>query len=371
MKLFAQTHVWAGGTTSSPRPAASLVAIAVVLFVVGLVIGLLVPSPLAPAQTVTVPVTVTTQAPPPKLVLALLVSNLGNPYFVELRDGALRAVEELKAKGVSVELVVHDAKDDPSLQISQIEAVAGAKVSAILINPVHMEAVQPALRRAVGAGVPVITTDRDVADRALRVVFIGTDNVMGAEQAARELIRALEASGKPAPWRVVILNGIPGTTAAEDRKKGFHNVLDPLVAQGKIVIVAEEVAHFRRDLGLSVTESVLAKGRFDALIAANDEMALGAIQAIEGAGLRPGVDIIVVGYDAIPDAVEAVRAGKMFATIAQSPFLQGYWTVYAALYVCYFGWKPVHDWIPTPTVVVTRANVDTFSVEVASPKPLP
>ncbi len=356
---------------SAPKPSPTLIGIAVILFIAGLVVGLLIPSPLAPTQTVTVPVTVTTQAPPPRLVLALLVSNLGNPYFVALRDGAVRAVEELRAKGVPVELVVHDAKDDPSLQISQIEAVVGARVSAVLINPVHMEAVQPALRRAVELGIPVVTTDRDVVERALRVAFIGTDNVMGAEQAARELIRALEASGKPAPWRVVILNGIPGTTAAEDRKKGFHNVLDPLVKQGKVVIVAEEVAHFRRDLGLSVTESILARGRFDALIAANDEMALGAIQAIEGAGLRPGADIIVVGYDAIPDAVEAVRAGKMFATIAQSPFLQGYWAVYAALYVCYFGWKPVADWIPTPTVVVTRTNVDTFSAEVASPKPLP
>ncbi|MEM0196567.1 MAG: substrate-binding domain-containing protein [Sulfolobales archaeon] len=356
------------------KPMVPIVAVA--LFVVGLVIGIMIPSPLAPVtpeRTVTIPsyVTITTQAPPPKLTLALLVSNLGNPYFVALRDGASKAVEELRQKGVSIDLVVHDAKDDPSLQVSQIEAVVGARVSAILINPVHMEAVQPALRKAVDAGIPVITTDRDVADRTLRVVFIGTDNVKGAEQAAQELVRALEKSGKPTPWKVVILNGIPGTTAAEDRKKGFHNVLDSLVAQGKVVIVAEEVANFRRDQGLSVTESILAKGRFDALIAANDEMALGAIQAIEGAGLKPGVDIIVVGYDAIPDAVDAVRAGKMYATIAQSPFLQGYWAVYAAFYRCYFSWKPAQDWIPTPTVVVTKANVDTFSTEVASPKPLP
>lgn len=353
---------------------ATLPIIAVVLFIVGLVIGIFIPSPLAPTPTAaptTVTVVSTVPAAPAKLTLALLVSNLGNPYFVALRDGALKAAEELKAKGVSVELLVYDAKDDPALQSSQIETVVGMKVSAILINPVHMEAVQPALEKAVKAGIPVITTDRDVANPALRVVFIGTDNVKGAEQAAQELVKALQASGKPKPWRVVILNGIPGTTAAEDRKKGFHNVLDPLVRDGSVVIVAEEVANFRRDQGLSVTESILAKGRFDALIAANDEMALGAIQAIEGAGLKPGVDVIVVGYDAIPDAVETVRAGKMYATIAQSPFLQGYWAVYAAFYRCYFNWKPQVDWIPTPTVVVTKANVDTFAVEVASPKPLP
>ncbi len=306
---------------------------------------------------------------PKKIKLGLFISNLGNPYFVALKDGAEAAVKELKNKGIEVEMIVYDAKDDPSLQVSQIETATG--ISAVLVNPVHKEAIQPALRKVIEVGIPVVTTDRDVADPTLRLVFIGTDNVKGAEQAAEALIKALQESGKPQPWRVVILNGIPGTTAAEDRKKGFHNVLDPLVGQGKVVIVAEEIANFRRDQGLSVMESILAKEKVDAVIAANDEMALGAIQAIEGAGLKPGVDVIVVGYDAIPDAVEAVRQGKMYATIAQSPFLQGYWAVYAAYYHITQGWKPAEDWIPTPTVVVTKANADTFQVEVASPKPLP
>ncbi len=310
-------------------------------------------------------------AAPKKIKLALFISNLGNPYFVALRDGAKVAVDELKNKGVDIEMTVYDAKDDPSLQVSQIETAVGEGVSAILVNPVHKEAIQPALSKAKDEGIPVITTDRDVADPSLRLVFIGTDNVKGAEQAAQALIEALEKSGKPTPWKVVILNGIPGTTAAEDRKKGFHNVLDPLVDEGKVVIVAEEVANFRRDQGLSVMESILARETVDAVIAANDEMALGAIQAIEGAGLTPGKDVIVVGYDAIPDAVEAVKAGKMYATIAQSPFLQGYWAVYAAYYHITKGWEPETDWIPTPTVVVTKENAETFAEEVASPKPLP
>lgn len=306
---------------------------------------------------------------PRAIKLGLFISNLGNPYFVALRDGAEAAVMEIEVPGGSIEMVVHDAKDDPSLQVSQIETATG--ISAVLVNPVHKEAIQPALERVIEAGVPVITTDRDVANPSLRLVFIGTDNVAGAEQAARSLVEALERSGKEPPWRVVILNGIPGTTAAEDRRRGFRNVLDALVGEGRVVIVAEEVANFRRDQGLSVMESILAREEVDAVIAANDEMALGAIQAIEGAGLRPGVDVIIVGYDAIPDAVDAVREGKMYATIAQSPFLQGYWAVYAAYYHLTKGWRPETDWIPTPTVVVTRANVDTFQSEVASPRPLP
>jgi len=309
---------------------------------------------------------------PSKITIGLFISNLGNPYFVALRDGAQKAVDELKAKGVNIEMKVYDAKDDPNQQITQIETAIGEGISAIVVNPVHVEAIQPALQKAKDAGIPVITTDRDVADHSLRIVFIGTDNVKGAEEGAKALIKALEESGKPTPWKVVILNGIPGTTAAEDRKKGFHNILDQYVSQGKVQIVAEEVANFRRDEGLSKMESILAAHPdIDAVIAANDEMALGAIQAIEGAGLTPGKDVIVVGYDAIPDAVQAIKEGKMYATIAQSPFLQGYWGVYAAYYVITKDWKPSEDWIKTPVVVVTKENVETFESQVKTPQPLP
>ena len=308
---------------------------------------------------------------PSGIKVGLFISNLGNPYFALLRDGAQAAVTELKNKGVNIEMVVYDAKDDPSLQSNQIETAVGQRFSALVVNPTDIQAIQPSLSKAKSAGIPVVTTDRDVADKTLRFVFIGTDNVKGAEQAANALIQALTESGKPTPWNVVILNGIPGTTAAIDRNKGFHNVLDPLVSQGKVVIVAEEVANFRRDEALSKMESILAAKKVDAVIAANDEMALGAIQAIKGAGLTPGKDIIVVGYDAIPDAIAAVKAGEMYATIAQSPFLQGYWGVLAAYYRVTQNWNPPADWIPTPTVVVTKTNADTFQQEVSTPKPLP
>ncbi|RLE55651.1 MAG: D-ribose ABC transporter substrate-binding protein [Thermoprotei archaeon] len=338
----------------------TLIGIVVAIIIIAVIAGVVASLYLAPAPG------------KKKLTFALLVSNLGNPYFVMLKDGAEAAVKELKAKGIEVELIVYDAKDDPDLQVRQIEEAIAKKVDALLINPVHKEAILPAVRDAVKAGIIVITTDRDIADKSLRVFFTGTDNVYGAELAVKALIEALEKSGKPKPWKIVILHGIPGTTAAEDRKKGFHNVLDPLVKKGDVKIVAEEIAYFRRDKGLEVMESILARTKeIDAVICANDEMALGAIQAIEGAGLVPGKDIIVVGYDAIPDAVEAVKAGKMYATIAQSPFLQGYWAVMGAYYIVVKGWKPPKDFIPTPVVVVTKANVGTFSEEVAKPKPLP
>lgn len=303
--------------------------------------------------------------------IGLFISNLGNPYFAMLENGSMVAVNELKSKGVNIDLVVYDAKDDPTQQTNQIETATGQGFSAFIVNPTDIQAIQPALSDAKKNGVPVVTTDRDVSDNTLRFLFVGTDNVKGAEDAAKALIQALNQSGKPQPWNVVILNGIPGTTAAIQRQQGFHNVLDPLVQQGVVKIVAEEVANFRRDEALSKMEAILASKKVDAVIAANDEMALGAIQAIKGAGLKPGSDIIVVGYDAIPDAVAAIKAGEMYATIAQSPFLQGYWAVYAVYYKLAKNWTPPSDWIKTPTVVVTISNADTFSSETATPQPLP
>lgn len=311
------------------------------------------------------------QTTPSAIRVGLFISNLGNPYFAMLRDGATTAINELKSKGVNIDITVYDAKDDPSLQSNQIETAVGQGLNALIVNPTDIQAIQPALLKAKNAKIPVVTTDRDVADKTLRFVFIGTNNVKGAEDAAKTLINALQKSGKPTPWKIVILNGIPGTTAAIDRNKGFHNILDQLATNGTVTIVAEEVANFRRDEALSKMESILAAHKVDAVIAANDEMALGAIQAIEGAGLVPGKDIIVVGYDAIPDAVAAIKAGKMYATIAQSPFLQGYWGVYAAYYRVTANWNSPSDWIPTPTVIVTKNNADTFQQETSSPRPLP
>ncbi|RLG77775.1 MAG: D-ribose ABC transporter substrate-binding protein [Thermoprotei archaeon] len=364
---------------ASKTAAIVIVVVVIVAAIAGLAAYM---STVPPAPTTTTPTTTATTptetaptattAAPGKITLALFISNLGNPYFVMMKDGAVKAIEELKSKGVNIELKVYDAKDDPSLQVNQIETAVSEGVDAILVNPVHKEAIQPALEKAKDRGIPVVTTDRDVANPELRLVFIGTDNVKGGELAAKALIKALEESGKSKPWKIVILHGIPGTTAAEDRKKGFHNVLDSYIEKGDIEVVAEEIANFRRDEALSKMESLLAKTKdVDAVICANDEMALGAIQAIEGAGLTPGKDIIVVGYDAIPDAVKAVKEGKMYATMAQSPFLQGYWAVYAAYYHIVKDWKPSADFIPTPLVVVTSENADTFQEETAKPQPLP
>jgi len=304
--------------------------------------------------------------PQAKYKFAIFISTLGNPYFVTLKDGAQTAADELNVK-----LLVYDAQNDPQLQLTQVEEAIGLQVDALLINPCDKDAIVPAIEEANDAGIPVITTDRDAAGGE-RLCFIGSDNVHGGELAAKALIEGLRAAGKPQPWKIVILNGIPGTTAAIDRKTGFHNILDAFKENGTIEEIIEEVANFDRNQGYEKMATILADNPdVVGVVAANDEMALGAIEAIEDAGKTPGTDIIVVGYDAIDDAVAAIKEGKMYATIAQSPFLQGYWAVYAAYKYLEGEWTPPQFFIPTPLLVVTSENADTFASEVKTPQPLP
>ena len=251
-----------------------------------------------------------------KYVIGLSLSTLNNPFFVTLRDGALEA-----AKVYDVDLIVVDAQDSPAKQLNDIEDLIQRRVDLIIINPTDSDAIVSAVESANEAGIPVITVDR-ASNGGKVVVHIASDNVEGGRMAARIIAQALGGKGK-----VVELVGIPGTSAARDRGKGFEEELKKYPG---LVLVAKQVANFNRAEGLTVMENILqAHPDIDAVFALNDEMALGAIEAIKEAGLLG--KIIVVGFDAIPDAVEAVKKGEMYATIAQQPFKMGYLAVEKAV----------------------------------------
>ena len=312
------------------------------------------------------------------LRFANLISNMANPFFVTMDEGAKAAAAKF-----GVEVVTYDAARDPALQTRQMEDAIAAKFDAILLNPTDVEALVPAVKKANEAGIPVFSLDRDVIGGE-RVVYIGTSNVAAAELGAYTMLGYLATSNKLRPWRIVILEGIPGASSAIEREEGFKNILSPLVEKGDIEIVADLTANFDRAQGMSVMEDILARTKdIDAVICANDEMCLGALRAIEGAGIKPGWPdgIIIVGFDAIDDAVKAVKEGKFVATIAQAPYIMGYWGVEAAYRYLTEGWQPpeiIYEptgarWIATPVVVVTKENAETF-VEIAKPEtppPLP
>ncbi len=267
--------------------------------------------------------------------IALVVSTLNNPFFVTLADGA-----KAKAKELGYDLVVLDSQNDPAKELSNVEDVLDQNVKAVLLNPVDSDAARAAVRAADNRKVPVLTLDR-TAKGAKVVSHIASDNVAGAKLAGDLIVQQLNGKGN-----VAELQGQPGTDPARDRSKGFREAVD---AAPGIKVVASQPANFDRTQGLNVMENILqAHPKIDAVFAANDEMALGAIKAIQAAGQK----IIVVGFDGTDDGIAAVKRGAMYATVAQQPALIGSLGVETADKV--IKGQPVAADIPVPLKVVTN-----------------
>ncbi|AXN38968.1 ribose ABC transporter substrate-binding protein RbsB [Peribacillus butanolivorans] len=232
------------------------------------------------------------------------ISTLNNPFFVSLKDGIEK---EAKEKGMKVTVV--DAQDDTAKQISGIEDLILQKVDILLVNPTDSSAISSAVQSANEAGIPVITIDRSSEEGDIET-FIASDNVAGGELAAEYLVKELGEDAK-----VVELEGVSGASATRERGKGFHNIADK-----QLEVLTSQTAEFDRTKGLNVMENILqGKKDIQGVFAHNDEMALGAIEAIKAAGK----DIIVVGFDGNDDALKAVENGELKATIAQQPALIG------------------------------------------------
>lgn len=234
--------------------------------------------------------------------VGLVVSTQDNPFFVTLKEGAVS-----KAKEMGHEIVVLDSQNDPSKELGNVEDLLIKGIDVLLINPTDSDAVVSAVKAANRNKVPVVTLDR-ASNGGKVVTHIASDNVAGGELAGNFIVEKLNGKNN----KVVELEGIPGTTAARDRGKGFNKA-----AQNKLDIVAKQAADFDRTKGLNVMENILqAQSEVNAVFAHNDEMALGALKAIEASDKT---DIIIVGFDATEDAVKAVKEGKLAATVAQKP----------------------------------------------------
>lgn len=233
--------------------------------------------------------------------IGLVVSTQNNPFFVTLKEGAVKKANEL-----GYELIVLDSQNDPSKELGNVEDLLVKGVDVLLINPTDSDAVVSSVRAANRSKIPVVTLDR-AANGGKVVSHVASDNVLGGEVAGNYIVEKLGGKGK-----VVELEGIPGTTAARDRGEGFNKAI-----VGKLDVVAKQAADFDRTKGLTVMENILqAQPEINAVFAHNDEMALGALKAIESSGRK---NVIVVGFDATDDAVAAVKDGKLSATVAQKP----------------------------------------------------
>ena len=272
--------------------------------------------------------------------IGLSVSTQNNPFFVSLVEGA-----EKQAAALGVKITVADAGDDAAKQTSDIEDLVASGISVLIVNPVDSDAVTGAVESAKAKGVKVISVDRAVNGVDIECQ-IASDNVLGAELATQFIVDTL---GEGAI--VAELEGVTGASAAIDRSTGFHNIAD-----SKLEVVARQTANFARAEGMSVMENMLqANPDIQAVFAANDEMALGAMEAISGAGK----DIMVMGFDATDDAIASIKAGQMAGTIAQQPALIGSTAVSNALKL--INGEEIEKSIPVEVTLVTIDNVETFA----------
>ena len=248
--------------------------------------------------------------------IALFISNLDNPYFASLAVGAQKTAELF-----GVELVVFDAKNDEAQQLSSIMKAVAEKVSCLIVNPTNTDAIIPGIELANEKNIPVITVDRKSSGGKV-ACHIESDNLKGGKMAASAMVRYLGGKGK-----IIEIEGIPGASATQERGMGFNSVMKEYPG---IKIVARETAFFDKDKARDLMLRLLKKGIcFDGVFAHNDNMILGVMEVVVSE--KYSTPKLLIGFDAIKEAVDAIKQGKLTATIAQQPETMGNLAVQGAV----------------------------------------
>ena len=223
--------------------------------------------------------------------------------------------DEAQKRGQKFDLVVTDAQGQTAKQVSDVEDLIARRVNVILLAPREFEGLAPALQAAKKAKIPVFLIDREAAGKAGEdyVAFLGSNFVEQGKRAAEWLIKA--TNGKAG---IVELTGTAGASVARDRAEGFKEALK---ASPDMKIIASQTGDFSRALGQKVMENIIQSqgAAITAVYAHNDEMALGAIQALKAAGRTPGKDVTIVSIDGEKAALEAIIKGELGASIESSP----------------------------------------------------
>src|SRR5687767_11374131 len=226
---------------------------------------------------------------------------------------------QASAKEAGIDLKFSDGQQKQENQIKAIRSFIQQKVDVIAFSPVVESGWDTVLKEAKDAKIPVILTDRavDSKDTSLYKTFIGSDFVLEGKKAGEWLVK--EYQGKTDTVNIVELQGTVGSAPANDRKSGFADVIK---ADPKFKVIASQTGEFTRAKGKEVMEAFLkANAKIDVLYAHNDDMGLGAIEAIEAAGKTPGVDIKIITVDAVKDGMTALSQGKINYIVECNPLL--------------------------------------------------
>ncbi|QEC54312.1 sugar ABC transporter substrate-binding protein [Anseongella ginsenosidimutans] len=280
-----------------------------------------------------------------KLVIGASMLSLQSEFIVKVKDAM-----EAEASEQQVKLIVNDAQRAAVRQVQQVESFIAQGVDAIILNPCEMEASSPAVQKAKEAGIPIINVNSETS--AEPDGFVGSRDEESAEIALEHIVNLLDGRGN-----IVVMHGYMGQAAQLKRAAATKTVL---ADHPGITILAEQTAEWDRAKAMSLMENWIQSygSKINAVFAQNDEMGMGALQALEQAGLKEKV--VVVSIDAIDDALRAVKEGRLDATVYQNADEQGRKAVQMAVDYIQKSDSAAGGSIYIPFQLVTRENVDHF-----------
>ncbi|HSL19323.1 MAG TPA: substrate-binding domain-containing protein [Methylomirabilota bacterium] len=290
----------------------------------------------------------------PTLTVAFVPKALNSPFWGQMQEAG---EAEAEALGVNLVSLAADRETDVERQYQIIENLIQQRVDAILLAPSGSKELVPAISKANDAGIPVLLLDTRIDEAAAASVgaevltYIGSDNFEGGAVAGRYLAAELGGVGE-----IAVIEGISGHETADQRRLGF---LSGIEGSPGLRVVASQTADWERARAYTVAENLLqAHPGLDAVFAANDEMALGALEAIDAAGRIS--EVAVIGFDAIPDALANIRSGRMLGSVAQFPSEMGRLGVRHAVELLRSGKAPPVE-VLTRVELIDAHNVDDFA----------
>jgi len=291
----------------------------------------------------------TTQARADGETIAVFTKNQTNPFFQTVRVGADNAAKALNAKTLHY---IPTKPDSIPEQLSQIEDVVVKKPDAIVFTPVDYKAMVPGVEKINAANIPLINiTDRSAAGKF--IAFVGADDYSLGLETGRYLLKAVGGKGN-----VVIIEGVKGSLTNIDRVRGFN---DALKENPGVKLLASQPGNYQRLQALQVMENLIqSHPQIDGVLAANDAMAMGAIEALEGANRTAQV----IGINGTKEAVDAIKAGKLLASGDYNGFLQG--CIGTMIAVRSLRNESVMPEIMLKPTVVTKANYQPYETPVES-----
>lgn len=281
-----------------------------------------------------------------KKVIGISVSGFSAPYFK-----ALIAAAKVEAEKQGVTLKIMDGEFDTQKQASQVESMITQKVDLIEIIPADSTAIIPTMKKVKDAGIPlaIVNTQNDPSTNDLITTFVGASMEDEAIMAADAIKKVLPKGGK-----VIMIQGAAGSFPAIHRSSGFETAIKD---RTDIKIIAKQNAGWDRAKAMAIMEDYLTRyPQIDALYVQDDNMAIGAIQALKAAGRLK--DVPVISISGTIEGYEAIKSGELYSTVSQPPDWEGMMAVQAAVKI--LNGEKVEDWIKTPISQVTKENVSQF-----------